>query len=271
MRTDDPSVTLSILNVAAYRFVSIDDPAALRETLQSAALTHNLRGTILLAHEGINLFLAGAHERVERFIATYLESDVRFAGLDYKRSESDSVPFKRMKVRVRPEIVTFAQGVNPAVTPAPSLDAATLKRWLDEGKDLVLLDTRNTFEFERGAFEGSEHLGNDNFRAFASAVKNAPAEWRHKPVITFCTGGIRCEKAAPFLIAQGFEQVYQLQGGILRYFELEGQAHYRGDCFVFDERRALDGALAVSHSDGPIMGSALNQASGTAAAHADED
>jgi UPF0176 protein len=149
-----------------------------------------------------------------------------------------------LRVKVKPEIVTFRQpDCDPANHPAPALNAATFKQWLDEGRDIVVLDTRNTFEFERGAFEGSVHLGNHNFTDFAQAVDAAPAEWKNKTVVTFCTGGIRCEKAAPFLQARGFKDVYQLDGGILRYFEEQGHAHYKGECFVFDEREALDPEL----------------------------
>ncbi len=247
-----------ILNVAAYRFVTVNEPAVLQHTLLTAANAVGLKGTILLATEGINLFLAGTTAVVEGFITAHLETDPRLKGLDFKRSYSIEVPFKRMKVRVRPEIVTFAQlgqpRVNPALTPAPAVSAQQLKEWIDSGKELVILDTRNTFEFERGAFDGSEHLGNDNFRQFAQAIEKAPVEWHNKTVVTFCTGGIRCEKAAPFLIERGFKDVYQLQGGILRYFELVGKAHYTGDCFVFDERRALNDELATSDAEGPTMG-----------------
>jgi UPF0176 protein len=234
-----------MLNIAAYRFVTIADPAALAQTFQAECDARALKGTILLAPEGINLFLAGAGPQVQSFVTEVLRTDSRFAPIEIKESESPDVPFKRMKVKVRKEIVTFRQPqINPALTPAPALAAREFAKWLAEGKEMVVLDTRNTFEFERGAFEGSVHLGNDNFNDFAAAVEAAPEEWKNKTVVTFCTGGIRCEKAAPFLQAKGFSNVFQLQGGILKYFEEVGRTHYQGDCFVFDERRAVDTDLA---------------------------
>ncbi len=236
-----------ILNIAAYRFVSIEDPAALAAALSTRCAALGLMGTILLAPEGINLFVAGSAPQVREFIQTALRDDPRFAPIEIKESISDNVPFKKMKVKVRPEIVTFRQPqINPGLTPAPAVSATEFAKWLAEGKEMVVLDTRNTFEFEHGAFAGSVHLGNDNFNDFAAAMANAPEEWKDKTIVTFCTGGIRCEKAAPFMQAQGFQNVFQLQGGILKYFEDVGHAHYRGDCFVFDERRALDAALQVT-------------------------
>jgi UPF0176 protein len=235
---------MMMLNIAAYRFVTIENPAALAETLKSECAERALLGTILLAPEGINLFLAGEKEKLHDFVANVLRADPRFAPIEIKESESDNVPFKRLKVKLRKEIVTFRQPhINPALTPAPALEAKEFAKWLAEGKEMVILDTRNTFEFERGAFAGSQHLGNDNFNDFAAAVEAAPEDWKNKTVVTFCTGGIRCEKAAPFLQEKGFTNVFQLQGGILKYFEEVGREHYNGDCFVFDERRALDPEL----------------------------
>jgi UPF0176 protein len=235
---------MMMLNIAAYRFVTIENPAALGEALKAACAERALLGTILLAPEGINLFLAGEKAKLRDFVENVLRADARFAPIEIKESESDHVPFKRLKVKLRKEIVTFRQPqINPALTPAPALEAKEFAKWLAEGKEMVILDTRNTFEFERGAFTGSQHLGNDNFNDFAAAVESAPEAWKDKTIITFCTGGIRCEKAAPFLQAKGFSNVFQLQGGILKYFEEVGRAHYAGDCFVFDERRALDPEL----------------------------
>lgn len=233
-----------ILNIAAYRFVPIENTIELREALRMRCATLDLKGTILLAPEGINLFLAGPQAQVRQFIDTALRADVRFAPIEIKESWSDTVPFKRLKIKLKKEIITFRQPqINPALTPAPMLSARTFKQWLDEGRDLVVLDTRNRVEYEAGTFEGSVQLGNDNFTDFARAVQSAPPQWKDKTVVTFCTGGIRCEKAAPYLQSLGYKDVYQLQGGILKYFEEVGRAHYRGDCFVFDERIALDATL----------------------------
>lgn len=239
--------TLPILNVATYRFFTLNEPETLAQRLRQLLKSLELKGTVLLAQEGINLFLAGKPEAIAAFREAMGQSDMPDAlhNLDYKESWSEEVPFKRLKVKVKPEIVTFRQpGLSPAEHRAPSVTPELLKEWLDRGEDLILLDTRNTFEFNYGAFNGSVHLGNDDFCQFAAAIDTLPEEWKEKRVVTFCTGGIRCEKAAPFVQHKGFKDVYQLEGGILRYFEQVGRDHYRGDCFVFDERRAVDPALA---------------------------
>lgn len=238
--------TLSVLNVATYRFFNLENPEALAQILRQHLKSLDLKGTVLLAHEGINLFLAGASEAIATFreILRQPEMPLALHDLDYKESWSETVPFKRLKVKVKPEIVTFRQPcLSPAEHRAPSVSPEMLKTWLDAGEDVILLDTRNTFEFKHGAFEGSVHLGNDDFCMFAPAVKALPEEWKRKRVVTFCTGGIRCEKAAPFMQQEGFEDVYQLEGGILRYFEQVGRDHYEGECFVFDERRTVDEEL----------------------------
>jgi len=232
-----------ILNVATYRFVGIDDPAALRAALLPKAKALGIKGTILLASEGINVFLAGAETAVRGFLAV-LDDDDRFRGLDIKESWSDVVPFKRMKIKLKREIVTFRQaGVDPVNAPAPFMTPEELKRRLDSGEEIVMLDTRNDVEVAKGTFENAVFWGNRNFTEFGEMAHNHIDELRDKTVVSFCTGGIRCEKAAPFLQSLGAKNVYQLQGGILRYFEQIGHDHYRGDCFVFDERAALDASL----------------------------
>ncbi|MEN9559249.1 MAG: hypothetical protein RLZZ502_460 [Pseudomonadota bacterium] len=240
---------MQIVNIATYRFVPLAELARLKQTLLVQAQAEALKGTILLAEEGINLFLAGSATGIDTFVRQALDSDVRLRGLDLKRSYSDTQPFKRLKIKIKKEIVTFKQtGINPALQPAKEISPQQLKQWLDEGRDVLLLDTRNEFEYRAGAFKQAVQLGNHNFVDFAEKVKNLPldqqAQWKQKTVVSFCTGGIRCEKAAPFLSAEGYQHVLQLKGGILRYFEEVGKAHYEGDCFVFDERRALDPTLA---------------------------
>ncbi len=233
-----------ILNIAAYRFVHLNDPAAIRDRLLPHALALGVRGTILLAHEGINLFLAGPETTVRTFLAI-LDDDSRFAELDIKESWSDDWPFHKMKIKLKDEIVTFRQPqVNPAQTPAPFISAAELKARLDRGDDVVLLDTRNDVEVDTGTFQGALFWGNKNFTEFGEVAKQRVDEIKNKTVVSFCTGGIRCEKAAPYLHSLGVENVYQLEGGILRYFEQVGRDHFDGDCFVFDERAAVDPGLA---------------------------
>ncbi len=242
----------AILNIATYRFVAIHDPAALKAALQPRAQALGLKGTILLAPEGINAFLAGAETAVRSFLA-WLDDDARFAGLNIKESWSEAAPFARLKIKLKTEIVTFRQaGVNPVLNPAPVMTASELKRRLDAGEDILLLDTRNDVEVAKGTFKNAVFWGNKNFTEFAAVARLHADQLRGKTVVSFCTGGIRCEKAAPFLQSLGASSVFQLQGGILRYFEDVGRDHFDGDCFVFDERAALDSSLSAANVDAHV-------------------
>ena len=239
---------MNILNIAAYRFVAIDDPAALRAGLKARCIALRLKGTILVAAEGINLFLAGAAADVEAFLRT-LWADARFAAIEVKCSWSAQAPFRRLLVKIKREIVAMRRpDFDPLALPAPRLAPPELKRWLDEGRDIVLLDTRNQFEVELGSFENALSLGLGSFSDFPRATPKLVEAAKARAVVTFCTGGIRCEKAAPWLISQGLREVYQLEGGILNYFEQCGGAHFRGACFVFDARVALDPSLQQTGS-----------------------
>ncbi|OWQ93003.1 sulfurtransferase [Roseateles aquatilis] len=243
----------SVLNISCYLFVAIEAPHALRDALHERALALGLRGTVLIAEEGINLFLAGPGDAVRAWVDT-LRADPRFAALAPKESWSDTVPFRKLLVKVKPEIIRMNHPtIRPDQAPrAPALPAATLRRWLDQGHDddgrpVVTLDTRNAFEVDVGAFDGAIDWRITKFSEFPEAVQAHRAELAGKTVVSYCTGGIRCEKAALYLEQQDLDaKVYQLEGGILKYFEEVGGAHYHGDCFVFDERRALDPALAPS-------------------------
>ena len=239
---------MNVLNIAAYRFVALDHLPQLRAAFRARGDELGLKGTILVAGEGINLFLAGAAANIEAFLAT-LQSDARFAGIEVKRSWSEAQPFKRLLVKIKREIVSMRRPeINPGETPAQRLAPQELKRWLDEGREFVLLDTRNQFEVEAGTFENTLSLGLKSFSEFPRATQALPEALKDRPMVTFCTGGIRCEKAAPWLTSQGFREVHQLDGGILNYFEQCGSAHFRGDCFVFDQRVALDPGLRPSGS-----------------------
>ena len=245
-----------ILNISAYKFVTLADAAALHDQAQALCQASGLKGTILLAEEGINLFLAGMEEPVRGFMA-WLRADPRFADLVPKESWSEAVPFHKMLVKVKGEIIrmnhpTIRPDVDGLQGRAPAVDAPTLKRWLDqghddEGREVVTLDTRNGFEVDFGTFEGAIDWRLDKFSEFPDQVLAHQAELRGKTVVSFCTGGIRCEKAALFMAEAGLDHVYQLDGGILKYFELAGSAHYQGSCFVFDEREALGADLMPSH------------------------
>lgn len=239
----------SVLNISAYRFVAIDDPQVLRASLAGRAAALELLGTILVAGEGINLFLAGAPSAVREFLHD-VRADARFAGLEAKESWSARPPFRKLLVKVKREIIRMN---HPAIQPrqgrAPAVDAPTVKRWLDQGHDdegrpVVTLDTRNAFEVDHGTFEGAIDWRLHRFSDFAAALRQHQTELEGKTVVSFCTGGIRCEKAAILMREAGLQHVWQLDGGILKYFEVAGGAHFRGDCFVFDERERLDARLA---------------------------
>lgn len=233
----------SVLNVSAYLFTHIADPAELRVVLRDRAEAAALRGTILLAEEGINLFLAGAADAVRGFVDE-LRADERFAALTTKESWSDDQPFGRMLVKVKREIIRMDRpAIRPEAGRAPAVAPAQLRRWLDQGHDdtgreVVLLDTRNAFEVDYGTFVGAVDWRIERFTQFPGAAAAHRDEFAGKTVVSFCTGGIRCEKAAIVLREEGVE-AYQLEGGILGYFEHEGGAHWNGECFVFDEREAL--------------------------------
>lgn len=241
---------LPVLNISSYKFVPLPDCAALRDLLHERALALELKGTVLLAEEGINLFLAGPGEAVMAWVDA-LRQDARFADLAPKESWSEAVPFKKLLVKVKPEIIRMN---HPTIRPdqqarAPALPAATLARWLDQGHDdegrpVVTLDTRNAFEVDYGTFEGAIDWRIHKFSEFPEAVQAHREELLGKTVVSFCTGGIRCEKAAIYLQQQNLDgPVYQLEGGILKYFEETGGPHYQGSCFVFDQREALGAAL----------------------------
>jgi UPF0176 protein len=240
----------TILNISAYKFVPLPDAADLREILLARALEWQLKGTILLAEEGINLFLAAPGDAVRGFIAQ-LHEDARFADIAPKESWSPTQPFKKMLVKVKREIIRMDHPtIRPAAGRAPAVSPATVRRWLeagvdDAGRPVVTLDTRNTYEVDQGTFVGAIDWRLNKFTEFPQALHDHRAELQGKTVVSFCTGGIRCEKAAILMHDIGLEHVYQLEGGILKYFEETDGAHYNGGCFVFDERRAVDSHLST--------------------------
>ena len=238
-----------ILNVAAYRFVELDDLPSLRSLLLQRAEAAALKGTVLLAPEGINLFLAGAPAAVRGWLQQ-LQADPRFACLEVKDSYSAEVPFRRLRVRIKREIIRMNQpAIRPVAGRAPSVDAPTLARWLsqghcDEGRPVVMLDTRNGFEVDHGAFDNAIDWRLNRFTEFPGALAEHMPELQGKTIVSYCTGGIRCEKAAIWMREQGLPHALQLDGGILKFFEqVPGAPGYRGDCVVFDDRGALDPGL----------------------------
>jgi UPF0176 protein len=237
-----------VLNIAAYRFVAIDEPEAVAARVRASAEAGGLRGTVLVAKEGINLFLAGVEGAVEGFLDE-LQADPRFAGIEVKRSWSTTQPFARLKVKRKREIIAFRRdAASPLQRRAPAVAPEVLARWIQQGHDdhgrrLVLLDTRNREEVGHGTFEGALTLPIDNFVDLPEALDPHRDALADATVVSFCTGGIRCEKAALWMHDAGMDNVLQLEGGILGYFERVGGQGYSGGCFVFDDRIALGPAL----------------------------
>lgn len=235
-----------VLNISSYLFAPLSDLKRLRDSLRRTCRRLDLRGTILLSTEGINLFVAGPDENVQKLLDK-LRQVPGLEKLEAKESFTSYQPFRRMLVKIKKEIIAFGiDGIEPAQRTAPKLPPAQLKQWLDDGKPLMLYDVRNDYEVKVGTFAGAVPAGIDTFRDFPKAVSGLPDDAKQTPVVMFCTGGIRCEKAGPYMQQAGFQEVYQLEGGILKYFELVGGDHYQGDCFVFDQRVAVDPQLQES-------------------------
>jgi len=248
---------MQILNIAAYKFIPLSQLPELQLALQAALQARHVKGTVLLAEEGINLFLAAFSAEIHEFLA-WLKSDERFGDLEVKESWSAAQPFRKLLVKIKPEIIRMDHpAIRPSSRRAPAVDAATLKRWLDNGRDdegrpVVTLDTRNAFEVDVGSFRHAIDWRINKFTEFPKALLDHRDTLQGKTVVSFCTGGIRCEKAAIFMHEAGVEHVYQLDGGILKYFEKNGPAHFEGECFVFDARRAVDAALQPGGSLGAL-------------------
>jgi len=241
----------SILNIAAYLFVSLDDLQKLRTTMLAQCNERHLKGTILLTGEGINLFLAGAPDELRGFL-DWLRTDSRFKPLTAKESWSEDQPFKKMLIKIKNEIIRMN---HPAIRPeegrANFISPKKLQEWLDRGTDdlgrpVVMVDTRNAFEVDYGTFENALHFNIEKFTEFPAAISAQKEALADKTLVSFCTGGIRCEKSGLYMREIGMQHSYQLEGGILKYFEEVGSAHYQGSCFVFDEREALEPDLSIT-------------------------
>lgn len=239
-----------ILNIAAYLFVSLNELPQLRTKILDECHVRELKGTILLTGEGINMFLAGQPEKLRGFL-DWLRTDPRFAPLEAKESWSDEQPFKKMLIKLKNEIIRMNHpSIQPEKGRAHFISPKKLQEWLDRGTDdlgrpVVMVDTRNAFEVEYGTFENALHFHIEKFTEFPQAISAHKDELADKTLVSFCTGGIRCEKSGLYMREIGMEHSYQLEGGILKYFEEVGAAHYQGSCFVFDEREALEPSLEV--------------------------
>lgn len=234
---------MNFLNIAFYKFVELKNLQEMRPILKTKAVALSLKGTILLSPEGINAFLAGEKEKVFEFLK-FLRTYPELSDIDVKESWSEKQPFTRMLVKIKKEIISFGiPEVNPAKKTGPRVSAQELKTWLDENRDVVLIDTRNQYEIKLGTFKNALDLNLKTFRQFPKKMQELAPELKDKTMVMFCTGGIRCEKATALAVQMGFEKAYQLEGGILKYFEEVGGAHYEGECFVFDQRVAVDPRL----------------------------
>jgi len=240
---------LTYTNIAYYKFVTLEDIPVLRQALLELCSLLELKGTIILGQEGINSCLVGLDASIDQFIA-HMHNDSRFADIEFKKSYSSHIPFRKMVVKIKKEIIPMGiSSIEPAKSTGKYVGAMELKKWLDGGDEVVFLDTRNDYEVALGTFRNAINPNLEEFRQFPEWVEKNFDNYKDKKVVTFCTGGIRCEKASAFLQQKGFENVYQIQGGILKYLEeTKKQApsednYYDGDCFVFDYRVAVDKQL----------------------------
>jgi len=232
-----------VVNIAGYRFVDLQDRDQLREPFLKRCEELHLKGTILLSPNGINFSLSGSQESVDGYLE-FLESDERFAGIPLKITYNDYQPFRRMLVRLKKEIISLGMDdIRPLEFTGPNIKPIELQQILDNEEEVIVLDTRNDYEVRVGTFKNAIDLNIPSFRDFPEAVSKLPEDYKKKPIVMFCTGGIRCEKASAVMLKSGFENVKQLEGGVLDYFKDTDASHWDGDCFVFDDRVAVDKGL----------------------------
>ena len=233
----------SVVNIAGYKFEPLEDPVDLVSIYQQKCDDLKLKGTMLISKNGINFSLAGTKEATDTII-TFMEEDNRFLNIPLKITYSETQPFRRMKVRLKKEIISLGRkDINPRELTGERITPEDLKNLLDNKEDVLVLDTRNEYETRVGKFENAIDLNLDTFRDFPKAIESLPEEYKDKQIVMYCTGGIRCEKASAVMMKAGFADVKQLEGGVLDYFKETGGAYWEGDCFVFDERVALDTEL----------------------------
>jgi|TARA_B110001454_G_scaffold181998_1_gene176307 UPF0176 protein len=235
---------------ALYKFTRLDDFEEIQSSLKLFLDSLNIRGTLLLAREGVNGTIAGDNDSIMKSL-DYLQKDGRLAGLEYKLSYSEKPPFKRLKVKLKKEIVTLGvSDIDPTHSSGTYVKPADWNELIND-PDVVLIDTRNNYEFEIGSFKGSINPNTETFREFPAYTKNNLEKYRDKKIAMFCTGGIRCEKSTAYLKSEGFENVFHLQGGILKYLEevKEDESLWEGECFVFDDRVAVKHNLELGKYD----------------------
>lgn len=247
MILESPNSELPILNVAAYCFAKLGDLERIRELLHRKGVELNIKGSFLVTPEGLNVMIAGMPADIWEMHRYLGELDPVLKDLDFKLSWSRTIPFRRYLVKIKDEVIKLGlPEIQPLREQGPAITPENLKAWYDEGREFTVLDTRNDYEVRIGTFKNAIDMKLKNFTDFPAKLEELPADSRKKPLVMFCTGGVRCERASLVARNQGFEEVYQLEGGILRYFEKVGGDHYEGDCFVFDYRVALTPELEES-------------------------
>ena len=234
---------LEFLNVAGYKFEPLENLDSLIPEFQNKCDELGLKGSVYLSPNGINFSIAGTEENVDIYIK-FMEEDSRLRDIPLKKTFSETQPFRRMKVRLKKEIISLGRDdINPSELTGDYISPRELFEIYEKKEDVIVLDTRNEYETRVGLFENAIDLQLDTFRDFPSAIETLPEEYKDKQIVMYCTGGIRCEKASAVMMKAGFSDVKQLEGGVLDYFKETGGAYWNGDCFVFDERVALDKEL----------------------------
>ena len=228
------------LNIAGYKFERLDSLDTLIPEFQDKCDELELKGSVYLSPRGINFSISGTEENIEKYIE-FMENDSRFLNIPLKRTYSETQPFRRMKVRLKKEIISLGRDdIDPRELTGEYVSPQELLSMYENNEDVVVLDTRNEYETRVGLFENAVDLQLDTFRDFPKAIEQLPEEYKDKKIVMYCTGGIRCEKASAVMLKAGFTDVKQLEGGVLDYFKETGGKYWNGDCFVFDERVALD-------------------------------
>ena len=231
---------MNIANITGYKFTPIEDTSNLQKDISNCSNKLKLKGTVLISNKGLNFSIAGTRDNVDTFIE-FLYSYERFKNIPIKTTYSDYQPFRKMLVRIKKEIISMGvDDIDPFVFTGAKISPLELNEKLNNNEDVVLLDTRNEYEVRLGTFENAIDLNLDSFRDFPNEMEYLKKTLEGKDIVMFCTGGVRCEKASALMLKNGFQNVRQIDGGIINYFKETGGNHWKGDCFVFDDRVALD-------------------------------
>ena len=232
--------TLKISNITGYKFIPITDRKSLQGKIQKHSNKLGLKGTVLISEKGLNFSIAGEHKAIQDFVK-FLRSDKRFSDIDIKTTYNDYQPFRKMLVRIKKEIISMGiDEIDPFTFTGEKITPKELQDKLNNNEDIVLLDTRNEYEVRLGTFEDAVDLNLDSFRDFPNKIMSLDQKMKNKEIVMFCTGGVRCEKASALMLKNGFKNVKQIDGGVIKYFEDTAGSYWNGDCFVFDDRVALD-------------------------------